>query len=506
MVVAWALIILVRSSLSRAFLPLPRVVGPRHLVRARLLRAAAKDTNAGPEEILYQHIADAIHFRGSSRGFAALKKLGKISSSRLPYTFHNQSTSNNECEEFPLISFQQKLLPEELTASLLHETRSMESRGSFSTDPDSVDGIPSLHLNLIASGQPVVPEGIVDASSIKGGVHRLISMVRQHLYEKLLPRVQQLVGRELEIDEVFLRRYGTDVERCSITAHYDVTAIATAVIALDNSAATGRNGLYTTLASSNHVSLRRFFTLCKGDAVVHSWDVLHGVDVEEDVQRTSLIVWFKPLEKPAGDNNIATWISQRRDFEENGVAQFVFGSAIESSSTPGKYLVHPHDLCIQSASLGNAFALDRLGNLCSEGDLSSARVTQVAAMLLALQPSLKSLRSPLARERQRLQNGAASAKEISVLLWYEGALRGLATSQLSLGYALMAKARDKPECQDLRVLSALFCSFAEQQGEHDAYDFAMEVLRLEVQSLQITSNEEFVSSPVHRTINSWRSS
>jgi hypothetical protein len=30
----------------------------------------------------------------------------------------------------------------------------------------------------------------------------------------------------------------------------------------------------------NHAALRRFFPLACGDGVVHTWDVIHGVDVE----------------------------------------------------------------------------------------------------------------------------------------------------------------------------------------------------------------------------------
>ena len=102
---------------------------------------------------------------------------------------------------------------------------------------------------------------------------------------------------------MFLRRYGQDIggqndlSRNGISAHYDVFSKVTAVIALDDVAADGRNGLFTTSTddkgqTSNHKSLRRFFPLQKGDCVIHTWDVLHGVDVKPGLDRTSLIVWF----------------------------------------------------------------------------------------------------------------------------------------------------------------------------------------------------------------------
>lgn len=43
---------------------------------------------------------------------------------------------------------------------------------------------------------------------------------------------------------------------------------------------------------SNHISLRRYFQLDEGGAVLHSVEVQHGVEIPRDVSMTSLIVWF----------------------------------------------------------------------------------------------------------------------------------------------------------------------------------------------------------------------
>lgn len=89
-------------------------------------------------------------------------------------------------------------------------------------------------------------------------------------------------------DDASSTRYG-------LSAHYDVTADATCVMALDS---TGRNGLYTIPSTpgvgGSHAALRRFFPLEKGDGVAHTYDILHGVDVDPKLNRarTSLIVWF----------------------------------------------------------------------------------------------------------------------------------------------------------------------------------------------------------------------
>eukprot|EP00957_Ditylum_brightwellii_P011968 902875-Ditylum_brightwellii.AAC.1 len=83
----------------------------------------------------------------------------------------------------------------------------------------------------------------------------------------------------IEISDVFLRRYGHvgALRRDILSAHYDVTSYVTAVIALDDAALDGKNGLYTVLedeekntGTSNHAALRRYFLLSTGDGVVHT--------------------------------------------------------------------------------------------------------------------------------------------------------------------------------------------------------------------------------------------
>ena len=78
--------------------------------------------------------------------------------------------------------------------------------------------------------------------------------------------------------------------------------------ALDNTAFTGKNGLYTIhksseLGVSNHVALHEIFPLERGDGVVHTFDVLHGVDVDPNLNqsRILLIVWFSSSSTDLGE-------------------------------------------------------------------------------------------------------------------------------------------------------------------------------------------------------------
>ncbi len=142
-----------------------------------------------------------------------------------------------------------------------------------------------------------------------------------------------------------------------------------------------------------------------GDGVVHTWDLLHGVDVKPGLDRTSLIVWFTTEEQLDPNQSLppAPWLFEQEDLDTNDVGQFVLASAIvssdesfhgdsswgskspsetmsQSSSTTDDHddpnhsrstdvTHHPFDLYLDSASRENTFALTRLGSLCEDNML-----------------------------------------------------------------------------------------------------------------------------------------
>ena len=252
-------------------------------------------------------------------------------------------------------------------------------------------------------GKPLFDPNDKDVGDFGRGIQKLVEIVQPHINNQLLPSVHQLMNStDIVISDVFLRRYGEDiaggVTRQGISAHYDVYAKATAVIALDNVAAEGENGLYTTATyegeTSNHASLRRYFSLKSGDGVVHTWDVLHGVDVQPGLDRTSLIVWFSTKEvmmdseDPRSETPISPWLSNHPSRSSNDVVQFVLASALECASKPVDTIdasqvmsmhhgspteranIRHQELYLQSAKKMNSFALTRLGSFCQDDALS----------------------------------------------------------------------------------------------------------------------------------------
>jgi hypothetical protein len=408
----------------------------------------------------------------------------------------------------------------------------MEQNGWLSTNPDSVDGLPSLHLNLVSGGMPIAQGDALDDFQI--GLQQLLSIVKPYIYDELLPTVQELTNdASIRVSDVFLRRYGEDIggeegnSRNGISAHYDVFSKVTSVIAMDDTAAEGTNGLYTTEMSktgstSNHVSLRRFFPLEKGDAVVHSWDVLHGVEIEPDSDRTSLIVWFSTEEVLDSPTPITSpWLVNNPDIEEEDVAQFVLASALVSTETDvsespqedaamhhqesrdadaptsESFSRHPHDLYLKSAASGNTFALTKLGSLAQDQELSLERALLGLAVLEKLRPNGD---VPFVDEEVVKNDGSISFGALAKRFWYEGAVRGNPMAQAYLADDVMEQAATTGK-QDLRLLAAALFGLAAQQGNEVASESLSRVVEFEVTHSGIQSQEEFEASPVVKTAN-----
>ena len=478
-------------------------------------------------EVVRHFTETAIRHRGHAKGLEALEVLAERCNERIAYDFDEpkrQTFCDKETMSETVVSQFKQLLPIDVTNKFLREVKEMEINGWMSTNPDSVDGLPSLHINLVSGGKSVVPESksFEELNEYEQGVRMLLSIVQPHIYDELLPEVNRLLNTtSIRISDIFLRRYGEDicgsVSRNGIGAHYDVFSRVTSVIALDDVASSGRNGLYTTYispqsspspvqnetsgATSNHASLRRFFPLSKGDAVVHTWDVLHGVDVEPGLDRTSLIVWFTTEEQILDSNDgnageeVAPWIANHANIESDDVAQFVLASALDSSSDQcsdiSEQQLRQHRLYLSSASRGNTFALTRIGSLFVDNEISTHLEQEALDMLESLRPL-----SMLPRPLQLNSNLDSPGVEIARRCWFEGAVRGNPLAQHSLGDSLMEEAVQTGD-EDSRVLAAVLFALAAQQRINDeAIEALSRVVEFDISRRDIGSEQDFFSSPV----------
>mmetsp|Transcript_59177 Transcript_59177/g.144657 ORF Transcript_59177/g.144657 Transcript_59177/m.144657 type:complete len:786 (+) Transcript_59177:280-2637(+) len=516
----------------------------------------------------------AIYNSETSSGLLALQQLRRLCHRRIPYEFDNEfQQDDNDDKDQRMVARIPQLLTPTTTNDFLKTLSRMESNGFLSTNPDSVDGLPSLHLNLVSGGRPIVGDGNdttqkqddddVDDSTnnnadeideFEAGIQELNRLIWPYLYEQLLPDVRQkLRSPNIEINDVFLRRYGTevcgqkDLERRGISAHYDVFSRVTAVIALDDVAAAGQNGLYTTtttkiedkqqqgsfLQTSNHKALRRFFPLTRGDCVVHTWDVLHGVDVEEGSDRTSLIVWFTErdiddgIEKSSDDKNssieskkspsqpVSPWLLRNPDeIRSNDVLQFVLASAISSASPDDRSLViqglrsvnsggedsenieSEAELYLKSASRGNTFALTRMGSLCQEYSLTSGDMEIHARDAIEKLRPFDDLPSPI---KACFEDNDDIGFELAMRCWLEGSIGGNPLAQRALGDELMFLASQRqdnsPETQSIVALASVLFALAAQQDDESALESLSRVIDYDLGTRIIESREDYEASP-----------
>lgn len=463
----------------------------------------------------------AFHHRGSEQGHVALQLLQFFGKRRVAYRrfVQPESFSNNGSnEERPLVpnhggrkkeivSLLKNVLTPNVVESLMDYVTLIRKRQWLSMNPDSVDGLPSLHLNLISSGMPLFgnngglgggdgneeagSDGNVDGRGGEGKdisfeqcISEMVEILHSPLYETLLPAVRQLVeSNTLEISDVFIRNYGLldsnikndgtadaptlceDDEmqsppqqktRYGLSPHYDITAYATCVMALDSTAATGKNGLYTIPRSemgvSNHAALREFFPLNKGDGVVHTFDVLHGVDVDPTLNqsRSSLIVWFtdsaaaasagggggggeRVLDEKKGWKSPHPWLWN----PSNHVDEFILALATECSGNldhendnANDNRIDPLALYLSSASQGNVFAMTQLGQLCDDDQVVDQRHLETMQNLLKdLDPSNPFLTT---------EDCEMTSKTLAAALWYHAGIKGgNRVAQVSLADELM---------------------------------------------------------------------
>ena len=458
---------------------------------------------------------EALLFCGETRGLEALDKLGYLSSQRIPFDLSNykQVTDTTIIGKFP------GLFTRTEAGEIVEIVSKLQEHDLLSVNPDSVDGKPSLHLNLVTNGQDIVIE---ESNELKDAIQDLNSRIISKVYNELLPEARIRMGCDnLKIGEIFLRRYNSDAidddnircGRSGISAHYDVYSKVTAVIALDDIAKDGQNGLYVMAdgASSNHAALRRFVPLQCGDAAIHSWDVLHGVDVKPlddncliSLERTSLIVWFI-TEDDSHDEKVVTsrispWLQNKSKLEENHINQFVLGSLLEDvSELDVNDESNSFKLYFKSASSENSFALTRLGSLF-ESKMKSIEndrhfISSCENLLDSLTP-----KSALPFALKQVTKYQSNNMKIASLFWYEGAKRGNPLAQFALADELMSlctimKNNDK---YDVKLLATTLFALAAQQRMNEAQNALDRVVQNEIRSGEITNNEDFANSSIVR--------
>jgi len=255
-----------------------------------------------------------------------------------------------------------------------------------------------------------------------------------------------------------------------------------------------------------------------GDAVLHTWNVLHGVDAGDAEERTSLIVWFVDEEEEwlsVGDETDGA-----EEDDDDDVSLFVAGCAMDQRDVPQSESEAPSvvmnlessvttlpapgasssslDLYIRSAAKGNPFALTHLGILCQDytsaaTHISPAQLSRILEVLESLRPSHFSPFPLVVHDDQ--DPTSQTFAMTSDRLFYEGAMRGHAPAQLQLADSYMEMAmtiQSAPRAvkADLRLRAALLFALAAQQGNVAGAEALSRVVELEYRLSMEGSDEE----------------
>jgi len=96
---------------------------------------------------------NAVKARGTVNGLNQLKKLSELCAQRRPFDFDGAKVPQSKRS---VIAKLPSLLPSSVAKQIFEKVQSMLEKGWLSTNPDSVDGLPSFHLNVVSNGKPIV--------------------------------------------------------------------------------------------------------------------------------------------------------------------------------------------------------------------------------------------------------------------------------------------------------------------------------------------------------------
>ena len=478
------------------------------------------------EELTYK----AVHRRGTEDGLQALMELGRLSAVRRP--FHFLASAEGSSQRNSLATVLPNVVPDEnITQDIVSIIDELQRMDCLGKNPDSVDGLPSLHINLISDGISILEKEDTEENAeaddtFERCIQSLLELIHPIIYGSLLPKVQEMTkDANIQVGDVFLRRYDANAGRTGISAHYDVYSKVTAVIALDDVAANGDNGLFTTAsATCNHAAMRRYFPLRRGDAAVHTWDVLHGVDVQSDdneedpIIRTSLIVWF--VEEDTDENHgrgtkiRSPWLLGTENKNEvgdekncDGVSNFVLASAIESGDfshskdNNDSVMINWREIYLKSAESRNSFALSRIGSLCSGDDdieEKTGMTTKEISMAVKVISSI-SKHDSLSGEIFELLGDSMIAKSSKKILamkyWLEAAMLGNNLAQAQLADELMYQSVEKND-MELTLLATIFFGLASQQGVAGTNESLERILKYMMAHETIRDENALANSPI----------
>jgi len=199
----------------------------------------------------------------------------------------------------------------------LHNQRTLYYKQSLSSEDEATS------LQYAAENSGNIIEWNQIAGIIENGIDihpQLASMLRPILNDKILPWARDVVSiPTLTVADALIRSYDPSKECQHLTGHYDEAAVATVIIPL-NDPNSYEGGLYVQTGASEDSRLHVPFSMA-GDAVLHKYNVMHGVNVSRGNKRCSLVLWFGEDEESVQSKTVP-WII--REAKQSVHAAFLF--------------------------------------------------------------------------------------------------------------------------------------------------------------------------------------
>ena len=248
---------------------------------------------------------------------------------------------------------------------------------------------------------------------------QLHALLLPALDERIMPYARERTGESrVVVADALIRAYREEDKRQALAPHFDASSFATIIIPLNPGQYEG--GLFVQEGADASSRLDVDGSFDKGDALIHSFDVMHGVEVTAG-SRFSLVLWLSDC-RASLEACAAPWVRQAAD-NGNAYAEFLFSDFSKS----GRYgVAQDLDLAVEyvsrAARQGHALAQHRLGTMHRIGNgVEQSHERCLELWRSAAEAGLASAQADLAWS---YANGALGVKDAAeARQWYERAAR-----------------------------------------------------------------------------------
>ena len=206
------------------------------------------------------------------------------------------------------------------------------------------------HANIL------VEDGVV--------VSDAFALLKPALEERILPYVRARYGdHRVVVADALMRAYRPEDKRQALAPHFDTSSFATVIIPL--SAGQYEGGLYIQEGAGANSRIDVDASFSKGDALIHRFDVMHGVEVTSG-SRYSLVLWLSDCQESV-EKAATPWLEGAAD-SGNAYAQFLYAECCKVGRYGiAKDLTKAVDYGHRAANQGHALSQHNLGYLYRSG-------------------------------------------------------------------------------------------------------------------------------------------